>query len=169
MHSLVLVNGTWGRPLDGLTPVPGVRAAILPFLELFRRASAVGAAHRPIGARDAALWLKRLGLVGRSADDATLAELTASVGRLDLDAFLRNLSAFGVHDAGAALAAVDVPALIIAGDRDPLLPREVAQQMARRLRRAELQVVRGGAHCAPVEYPDLLALRLERFYREHGL
>jgi pimeloyl-ACP methyl ester carboxylesterase len=169
-RSLVLVNGCWGHPLDGLTPVPGLRATILPFLDLFRRARSFGAAsHRLIGGRDAARWLRRLGVVGRSADDAALAELAASVGTLDLDAFLRNLRAFGAHDADTALAAIAVPVLVIAGERDPLIPRVTAQQMARRIRRAELDVVRDGAHCAPIEYPELIALRIERFYREHGL
>jgi pimeloyl-ACP methyl ester carboxylesterase len=169
VRSLALLNGTWGRPLDGLTPLPFVRSLILPFLELFRRAHAIGpAAHRPIGRREAARWLRRLGLVGRSADESTLAELTASVGRLDLDAFFRNLRAFGEHDAGAMLGSIDVPTLVITGDRDPLVPRALAQQMTRRIPQAEILVVRGGAHCTPVEYPELIALRLERFYREHG-
>ncbi len=113
--------------------------------------------------------MKRLGLVGPAADRATVAELTAAVGGLDLDAFLRNLRAFGAHDAEAALAAVDAPALVIAGDRDPFVPKEIAEQMARRIARAELFMVRGGAHCTPVEYPELVSLRLERFLADHGL
>src|SRR5277367_4244766 len=41
-QSLVLVNGAAGRPLDGLTPLRSLRAAILPFLEIARRAHAFG-------------------------------------------------------------------------------------------------------------------------------
>jgi pimeloyl-ACP methyl ester carboxylesterase len=169
-HSLVLVNGSAGRPLDGLTPLRGLRAAILPFLELVRRAHALDpAAHRPIGRRQAAAWLRRLGLVGPTVDGITLAELTTGVGSLDLDAFLRNLRAFAEHDARGMLAAVDVPSLVIAGDRDPILPLEIAQRMAHRIAGAEILEVPGGAHLAPVEYPELVSLRIERLYREHGL
>ncbi len=170
-HSLVLVGGAWARPLDALTPRPLVRAAILPFLELFRRAHAFGPlARRPIGRREAAVWMKRLGLVGRAADETVLAELTASVARLDLDAFLRNLKAFAEHDAGDALSAVDVPALVIAGDRDPLLPRGRSPSRWRPASPGpSSSSCRGGAHALPLEYPELVALRIERFYREHGL
>ncbi len=167
--SLVLINGTWGRPLDALTPLRPLRATILPFLEVFRRAHAFGPfAHRPIGRGEAARWLGRLGLVGPSVDPLVLAEITSAVGTVDLDAFLRNLLAFGAHDAGNALVTVDVPTLVIAGDRDPLSPPAAASPLARRLPTAEVTVLPGGAHCAPIEFPDLVALRIERFYREHG-
>jgi pimeloyl-ACP methyl ester carboxylesterase len=169
-HSLILVDGAWGRPLDALTPLRPVRAAVLPFLDIFRRAHALAPlGHRPIGKREAAAWMRRLGLVGRAADETVLAELTAAVALLDLDAFLRNLNAFGEHDAGDVLAAIDVPALVIAGDRDPLLPLDTAQKLAHRMPRGELLVVRGGGHTVPIEYPELVALRIERFYRDHGL
>lgn len=169
-RSLVLVNGTSGRPLDALTALRPLRAAILPFLEVFRRAHAFGPlAHRPIGRREAAAWLERLGLIGGDVDPLTLAELTAAVGSLDLDAFLQNLLAFGAHDATAALPSIDVPALVIAGDTDPLAARGAAKELARRIPGAELLLIRGGAHCAPIEFPDLVGLRIERFYRDRGL
>ena len=157
--SLVLVNGTSARPLDA-------RATLLPWLRLVLRARRILPVGRgPVGRRLAAAWLTRLGLVGRSADEATVAELTAAVAELDRDALLRNLRAWGEHDAEAHLGAIDVPTLVLAGDRDPLVPREISQQMARRIPKAELLVVRGGAHCLPLEFPELVSLRLERFYR----
>lgn len=167
VRSLVLVNGTWGRPLDALTRLRPLRAAILPFLELLRRAHAFGPlAHRPIGRREAARWITRLGLVGGQATELARAELTAAVGELDIDAFLPNLLAFGEHDASAVLGTIDVPVLVIAGDHDPLAARGAEASLARRIRGAELLVLRGGAHCAPIEHPDLISLRIERFYRE---
>jgi pimeloyl-ACP methyl ester carboxylesterase len=170
-HSLVLVSGPTGRPLDALFPFAplALRTAALPLLDLFRRAHALPLlSGRPIGPREAAAWLKRLRLVGRSADPTSLAELTASVARLDLDAFLRNLQAFAAHDAGDVLPLVAVSTLVVSGDRDPLLSPAQAEEAARRLH-AELLLVRGGAHALPLEYPELLALRMERFYEETGL
>lgn len=169
-QSLVLVNGGAGRPLDGLTPLRGLRAAIPPFLEVARRARSLGpSAHLPIGEQAAAAWLRRLGLVGPTIDPLALAELTTAVAALHPEPFLRNLRAFAEHDARGALAAVDVPALIIAGDHDPLTRPEIPRQMARRISGAETLVVPGGAHLAPLEYPELVSLRIERFYRERGL
>jgi hypothetical protein len=39
--------------------------------------------------------------------------------------------------------------------------------MARQIPRAEILVVRGGTHYTAVEFPELVSLRIERFYREH--
>jgi pimeloyl-ACP methyl ester carboxylesterase len=41
--------------------------------------------------------------------------------------------------------------------------------MARRIRGAELLIVPGGTHFVAVEYPELLNLRIEKFFREHAL
>ena len=171
VRSLVLVNGVWGRLLGFRFPMAG--AAMPGLVELARRVRAVGASaaqaqDRARGRRDAA-WLKRMGIAGRAIDQAALADLATAAGRLDVDAFLRNLRAFAEHDAGDALGAIDVPALVVAGDRDPLVPRAIAQQMARRIPEAELFMVSGGAHMAPVEHPELISLRVERFYRDHRL
>ena len=170
VRGLVLVNGVPGRPLDHILPRPLARRAALPAIEILRRAVALDPwSHRRIGRRTAAAWVKRLGLVGPAASAATVAELDAALAQLDLDAFFRNLRGFGLHDAEGALAAASMPALVVAGDRDPFVPLGVAQQMARHLLHAEIFVVRGGAHCAPVEHPDLLSLRIERFLTEHAL
>jgi pimeloyl-ACP methyl ester carboxylesterase len=168
-HSLVLVSGPTGRPLDALLPLAPLRAAALPLLDLFRRAHALPLlGRRPIGHREAVVWLKRLRLVGRSADPTALAELTAAVARLDLDPFLRNLQAFAAHDAGDVLSTVAVPTLVVSGDRDPLVSPVQADRAARALH-AEILLVRGGAHALPLEYPELLALRMERFYEDTRL
>jgi len=59
--------------------------------------------------------------------------------------------------------------LIIAGDRDLFAPRELAFQMARRIPEAETLIVPGGTHFVPLEYPELVSLRIEKFVRDRGL
>ncbi|MFT3765329.1 MAG: alpha/beta hydrolase [Minicystis sp.] len=154
--SLVLINGTYGRPLDTLTPLPGAGAVIPPLLDVLRRAHGVATqvTRRTLGRPEAVTWLKRLGLIGKTLDDAVFAELCSSFARLDLEPYFRLLKAAGEHDAGRVLGSINVPALVIAGDRDPMTPRELAQQMARRIPEAEILVVPGGTHYVPVEYPD---------------
>lgn len=167
--NLVLVNGTYGRPIDTLTPLPGVAAAIPPVLDLLRRAHGLAAlvTRRTIGRPQAVAWLKRVGLVGSAATDARIEALARSFATLDLEPFFRIVKAAGQHDAEAVLSTIGVPALIIAGDRDPFTPRELAHQMARRIPEAETLIVPGGTHYVPVEYPELVSLRIERFYRAH--
>jgi pimeloyl-ACP methyl ester carboxylesterase len=169
--SLVLINGTYGRPLDSVSPIPGVRLVLPSLLDVLRRAHelATQITRRTIGQPEAVTWLKRFGLIGRTFDEELFAELTLAFARLDLEPYFRTLKAAGAHDAERMLGSIRVPALVIAGDRDPMTPRELAQQMARRIPEAELLVVPGGTHYVPVEFPELVSLRIERFLAAHGV
>ena len=78
------------------------------------------------------------------------------------------LEKLGEHDASDVLAQIDVATLVIAGDRDLFTPRSQAERMARRIPGAEIMVVPGGTHYVAVEYPELVNLRIEKFFRERG-
>jgi pimeloyl-ACP methyl ester carboxylesterase len=66
------------------------------------------------------------------------------------------------------LETIEVPTLVITGDRDAFTPRQLAQQMARRIPHGEILIVRGATHYTAIEYPELVNLRIEKFFREHG-
>jgi pimeloyl-ACP methyl ester carboxylesterase len=170
VQNLVLLNGTSGRPLDTLSPLPGMKAVLPSLVELARRAHAVATqmTRKATGLPEAVTWFKKLGLIGPTLEDAVFLELVQAFGGLDMEPFFRNLRAIGEHDAEDLLEQIDVPTLVITGDRDLMTPRSLAQQMARRIPLSEILVVRGGTHYTAVEYPELVSLRLERFYREHG-
>ena len=168
--NLVLINGTYGRPIDTLTPIPGAAAVIPSLIDLLRRAHGIATqvARRTIDKPEAITWLKRLGIVGDTFDAALFGELARAFATLDLEPFFRIVKAAGHHDAEPVLSSIGAPVLIIAGDRDPFTPRELAHQMARRIPESETLIVPGGTHYVPVEYPELVSLRIERFYRAHG-
>jgi pimeloyl-ACP methyl ester carboxylesterase len=168
-ENLVLLNGTYRRPLETLVPVPAVAKVLPSLLELGRRAHAVAGqvTRRAITQPEAGAWLKRMGFFGESLEASVFDELAQAFTELDMEAYLKNLQALGEHDAQDVLDRIRVPALIITGDRDALTPRALAERMARRIRAAELFVVRGGTHYTAVEYPELVSLRIERFFRDH--
>lgn len=169
-RNLILLCGTYGRPLDTLTPLPGAKVVLPSLVEVARRAHALATqmTRRATAQPEAVGWLKRMGLIGPTLDDEVFAELVHAFGELDMEAYFRNLQAAGEHDAEDVLERIDVPALVISGDRDAFMPPELAQRMARRIPGAELLVVRGGTHYAAVEFPELVSLRIERFFRDHG-
>jgi pimeloyl-ACP methyl ester carboxylesterase len=169
-QNLVLINGTFGRPLESLSPLPGVAAMLPPLVEIARRAHALATqvTRKATGQPEAATWFKRLGLVGKSMEDAVFAELVTAFGDLDMEPFFRNLQAIGAHDAEDVLASITLPTLVITGDHDLMTPPALAQRMAREIPGAELLIVRGGTHYTVVEQPELVSLRVERFFREHG-
>ena len=163
-RGLVFINGTSGRAFDALAPLAALRRPLLRGLTLLERARPT----RRLGAPSAAAWMDRLGLVARGTDPVARAELVEAFGQTDVGELLASLRVFGDHDAGGRLSHIDVPVLVIAGERDPVVPRALVQQMTRRIPGAELLVLRGGAHCAPVEFPELVGLRIERFFGQHG-
>ena len=85
---------------------------------------------------------------------------------IDVPMFLRMLRSAGEHSAEDLLAHVDVPALVIAGDRDTFTPPRYAEEMAAAMPKAELLMVQGGTHVVPLERKDLVATRVEKFLRE---
>jgi len=86
-----------------------------------------------------------------------------------MDLFVRMLDRAAAHSAEDLLETIDVPVLVFAGARDRFTPPERSVEMARRIPGAELCIVPGGSHTAPIELPDLFVLRLEKFLRDHGL
>ncbi|WP_437747707.1 alpha/beta fold hydrolase [Sorangium sp. So ce1504] len=168
--NLVLLNGTYRRPLETMGPLPGLGRLFPPFVAFAARAHTLAArvTRSTFGPPDAVLWLKRMGLLGKTLDSEAFAELVQPFGQLDMDALCRNLRALDAHDAEHVLEQIDVPTLLITGDRDAFTPRALAQSMARRIPMAEILVVRGGTHTTAVEFPELVSLRIERFFADHG-
>ncbi len=82
------------------------------------------------------------------------------VSIMDPDLFLEMLRLAGEHSAEDLLPRVHVPTLVIAAERDTFTPARIAEQMAEEIPGAELMMVRGGSHAAPVEQPVAMQLRI---------
>lgn len=79
-------------------------------------------------------------------------------------AFLRQSHALmGRPDQTATLAALDVPALVLHGTEDRLVPIDRARLMAGLLPRATLEVVPGAGHLPPLERPEAVNAALARW------
>lgn len=169
LSHLVLLNPTFGAMRVG--PLAPVRSTIAPrALALMERSHRMADAivHRAARWPETASWVKRLGLVGPTIEEEALSEVSAAVAELDMQAFFRNLHAFESHDPSPLLDRVRVPALLVAGERDLVSSRDALDATARRVPGAETFVVRGATHFMPLEFPELLNLRVEKFLRERG-
>lgn len=168
--SLAFVNGVAGRPWDYVFSISAI-GRFLP--QVFRGLGAVPGVVEAVVAQAARLpetarWTKRVGLAAGSVDEETLSEIIEDFGQLDMRTYVRTLEMLGEHDAWDLLPQIDVPTLIVVGSRDLLTPRAAAERMARRIRGAEVMIVPGATHYAMLEYPEMLNLRLEKFFRERG-
>lgn len=165
VRSLVLVTGPYASPLHtfygrsigarlfplayhGLPLLPRPvqrlvgRSARLPIaLPVARLLRALGP-HTP--AEDMALYLRHLG---------------------EVDPMVALKLARGMHefDAGPWLPELDVPVLLLAGDRDTFSPPALAEAMLAAIPDAELALIREGTHAALIEFPDEIHDRIADF------
>lgn len=71
-------------------------------------------------------------------------------------------------DLGDAVASLDVPAIVVAGERDKLTPAAHARRFAEALPQlVELTEIPEVGHMAPVEAPDAVGAAIRRLAREH--
>jgi pimeloyl-ACP methyl ester carboxylesterase len=88
------------------------------------------------------------------------------LSRVDATLFVEMLSRAQEHNAKPYLKDIPAPTLIVGGERDNFTPMWLSREMQRGLPNAELLIVPEGSHTAPIELPELIHLRIEKFLRE---
>lgn len=84
---------------------------------------------------------------------------------IDLPMFLRMLRKAGDHSALDLLPQIEVPALVIASDRDSFTPPHLAHEMAKAMPKGEILML-SGTHAAPLEQADAVRERIGLFLDE---
>lgn len=88
---------------------------------------------------------------------------------VDFPLFLRMLRGAGDHTAEDYLAEIDVPVLVVAGERDTFTPASLSEHMAKKMPRAKLVVLSQGSHAAPIEQPDVVFGHVRAFLNDLGV
>lgn len=175
VQGLVLINGTYGRPLATAfapllktSPLKPLIPAILRAVEAvaFLAEPAQPYAQKVVQTKASLSVLKGLGLVSPTLDEKVFVELATEVAGLNMPRYMAILNSLGDHCAEAILPSIDLPVLIITGDRDLFTPVDQSRQMAKRITGAELMVIPSGTHYTPLEFPELIHLRVQKFFRE---
>ena len=168
VESLVLINATYGNLTDnvGLPLARRLAPLLLGDSQRFEKTRS-RLFRRALGWPETGLWLRRLGIIGKTIHADRFNELARELSQLDPKIFRQTLSELAAHDPRDVLSQIEVPTLVIAAERDAFTPRAQAEEMARQIPQAELLMVRGGTHYAPLEYPELINLRIEKFLKEN--
>ncbi|MCM2322159.1 MAG: alpha/beta hydrolase [Oligoflexia bacterium] len=90
------------------------------------------------------------------------------VTEMDPSILIRLIENYDAYDATAWLHRVQVPTLILAGERDNVIPLEQQELMNQLIAGSQLSVVPHGSHCPQMDLPDLVNLRIEGFLRTLG-
>ncbi len=175
--ALIAICGVDGRPFDkatskglGVDPV-GLRsnypAAVgwvserLGKIEKFRKM--LRNVERPTR------WAKRIGLVDPDVDDLVFDAVIRDFLAMDPHVYGRYIWHASEHDASSILENSDVPLLAVSGERDRIVPARMVKLFASRAKRGEYFQVKGGTHFIPLEYSQILALKIENFLEQVSL
>jgi pimeloyl-ACP methyl ester carboxylesterase len=85
---------------------------------------------------------------------------------MDMRVFLTCVRGADDHNAWDDLRTMDVPALVVAAEKDTFTPISCSRDMANRLPRGELFVLADASHAALIEQPETIGYRLNRFLEE---
>ena len=75
----------------------------------------------------------------------------------------RDLRACDRFDIADRVGDIDLPVFVIHGDDDDIIPLGVAEELVRRLPRADIAIVRGSDHCPMVQQPEEFNRLLGKF------
>ncbi len=165
VKGLVLVCGSYGHVTQSFRGVPILDAILPKVTEIVEK--------QPDLAR--AIWTRvppelalKMALLSRDVDrervrgEDMLPYLEHMV-HVDLPMFLKMLRAAGEHSAEDYLAKIDVPVLVVAGEKDTFTPSSLSTFMAEQIPGAEMLMLQGGTHVAPIEQPELVAEKVKDF------
>jgi pimeloyl-ACP methyl ester carboxylesterase len=100
-----------------------------------------------------------------SASTETVARFAASVQRFNRAGFLAMMWASAESDLRPMLASVNVPTLLLYGDKDVRAPLDVAEALHVGIPGSTLVVMPGVGHASPVEAPDAFNHAVRDFLR----
>jgi pimeloyl-ACP methyl ester carboxylesterase len=168
VRALVLICGSYGNPLDTFHDTTYLKR-VFPILRhlVEKYPERAGRLIHSILSTELAMQVALS--VELNRDLMSRADLTPyfeHLARMDPVVFVRTLDSLANHSAWDHLPHVDVPTLIVAGERDKFTPAWLSRKMAEHMPDAELMLVPLGTHTTPLEYRELVELRVERFLRD---
>ncbi len=165
VQGLVLINGAFEHVLRTAFGLPKADVMFRALAEGLYRAGPLFAALP--GWLLTQPWsigvIKSLRLV--TANDAFFAEVAQDFKDLDFPTYFLMIKRLDEHSARPILTTVRVPTLITAGAADKMTPLSVSAEMHRDIDGSELFVIPNGTHYATLEYPEIVNLRLDHFFR----
>jgi pimeloyl-ACP methyl ester carboxylesterase len=171
IRGLILINGSFGKVTQTFKGVPVLQWVLPKLLDaVLKRPNVARAIWTRIPPDVALRTALRWGEIDpeRINPDDMLPYLR-HMTHVDLPMFLRMLRAAGEHSAEDLLSEVNVPALVVAGERDTFTPPFLAERMAREMPQGELLMVHGGTHVASIEQAGLVDERIAEFLRNRVL
>ncbi len=170
VRAVLPMCGAFERPLDTLGGGAGVRLLPLISSAIFARPDTLRRLWRRWVPTELAYKVAvATEINARMIERDDFSPYLDHLGRMDPVVFVRMLDNLANHTTRPLLPLIKAPALVIAGSRDSMTPSHLSEELAHLLPSSDLLVVPAGSHTAPIELPDLVTLRAERFFRAQGI
>lgn len=163
--ALLLICGAPGHPLDTFHDSPALKR-VFPFARsaVEKHPTLARLVFRAVVPTEFALDLALTHEVNRARVDwADLERYFAELAQVDPLLFVRMLASANETDSTDHLPEVDVPTLVLAGERDSFTPVKLSRAMHHAIPGAELVVIAGGTHVTPLEYSAVVARHVRGF------
>ncbi|MBZ0270748.1 alpha/beta hydrolase [bacterium] len=89
------------------------------------------------------------------------------LAKVPVRVFMKMVDSASRHTAEDILGTIRVPVLIVAGEHDGFTPGRLSEHMRDAIPGAELLMLAKSTHTAPIEQPQLMNLRIEKWLRRH--
>lgn len=130
-----------------------------------------GAEDRIYATQEAVAYLSMLEFGNQYAGDRLLPEtpiekleeLAIEIAKVPAKAYVDTVRAIFTYDVSGTLARVDVPTLVLIGDRDEATPMADSEFIRRQINGAELKVIPDAGHLATIDNPDAVTEALAEF------
>ena len=162
---LVLICGSHGLPLDTFHDSKALKTIFPSFFNAAERwPAAMNLIWRLASGGELAYQLAmHLEVNGKLVHREDFTPYFTHLSGMDPRLFLGMLKNASEHTAWDHLPDIRVPTLIVAGTQDTFTPYWLSEEMNDRIPGSEMLTVPGGTHIAPIEQPELIALRLEKW------
>lgn len=165
VKGIVLICGSYGKITHSFRGVPILDRILPKVMDIVDKQPDL---VRAIWSRLPPEMAFRAALLARDVDPESIRRedmlpYLKHMTHVDFPMFLKMLRAAGEHSAEEWLPKVDVPVLVIAGEKDTFTPASLSEFMTEQMPKAELLMVKGGSHVAPIEQPELVCAKIKAF------
>jgi pimeloyl-ACP methyl ester carboxylesterase len=87
------------------------------------------------------------------------------IASMDLNSFIQLFENMLHYDGKPVLSRIDVPTIIIGGKQDSVTPQKHQEEIHHLIRGSDFFMVPYGSHCAQLDMPDLVNLKIDQFLK----
>ncbi|MBN2717754.1 MAG: alpha/beta hydrolase [Deltaproteobacteria bacterium] len=174
--SAVVISGVLGKPFshisDPLFETIGIRPRVSQTVGwLTQKEEALSRLRKMVRRNEhPSRWAKRLGLVSPSVDELVMDAAIRDFVNIPAVHYTYYLQIAARHNAAQIVRTSPIPILAVSGNEDKLVPARRSREFVKGDNpNREFLLVRGGTHFVPLEYPELISLKMEDFFKRHQL